>query len=227
MMVASAESPVLNHMQLKDLVYEHLRRSIIEGEYEVGAALREVDISTSLGVSKTPVREALVRLQSDRFVELIPYRGAVVTGYSRRDVREMYEVREIVEGRCAARMAEADDDGARDELQNNLKDTWDAVSRGDVDAVIDLFEKFDGLIYAHAENRWFADLIDDLEGHQRRIGRPTVEIPGRIETSTRQHQAICDAILARDAETAEAAMREHVRSVLADRLGNFPDDDAA
>ena len=209
MMVASAESPVLNHMQLKDLVYEHLRRSIIEGEYEVGAALREVDISTSLGVSKTPVREALVRLQSDRFVELIPYRGAVVTGYSRRDVREMYEVREIVEGRCAARMAEADDDGARDELQNNLKDTWDAVSRGD------------------AENRWFADLIDDLEGHQRRIGRPTVEIPGRIETSTRQHQAICDAILARDAETAEAAMREHVRSVLADRLGNFPDDDAA
>lgn len=226
-MAAPTESPVLNHMQLKDRVYEHLRRTIIEGEYAVGAALREVDISTALGVSKTPVREALVRLQSDRFVELIPYRGAVVKGYSRRDVREMYEVREIVEGRCAARMADSDDGAARGELQRNVKETWDAVGRGDIDSVIALFEKFDSLVYAHAENRWFADLIDDLEGHQRRIGRPTVEIPGRIERSTQQHEAICDAIVARDSVAAEAAMREHVRSVLADRLGNFADDDAA
>ncbi len=222
-MGGTADSVELNHMQLKDRVYQYLRRAIIAGDFEVGAALREVDISVSLGVSKTPVREAFVRLQSDRFVELIPYRGAVVSGYSRRDVREIYEVREMVEGRCAARMAESADEALLDQLQCNVRQARDAADSGDIAAVIDSFEKFDGLIYSQADNRWISDIIDDLEGHQRRVGRPTVDIPGRVERSIKQHQAICDAIVKRNASGAEAAMRKHVRSVMTDQLKSFQD----
>lgn len=217
-MSTTAETVELNHMQLKDRVYQYLRRAIINGEYEIGTALREVDISTSLGVSKTPVREAFVRLQGDRFVELIPYRGAVVSGYSISDIKELYEVREIVEGHCAATLADLADDELRDNLRRNVDATREAVQAGNTDAIVELLEDFDDLIYSQNGNHWISDIIDDLEGHQRRIGRPTVEIPGRIDRSVRQHQTIADAVSAHDAAAAEAAMREHVRSVMNDQL---------
>ncbi|MDQ6523148.1 GntR family transcriptional regulator [Nocardioides sp. LHD-245] len=211
----------LRHLQLKDRVYEHLRNAIIGGDFAIGAALREVDISTSLGVSKTPVREAFVRLQKDRFVDLIPYRGAVVAGYSRRDLREMYEVRELLEGRCAARAAEADDDQLRADLQRNVEETRQAVEEDRLERVIELFENFDRLIYSGSDNKWINDIIHDLDGHQRRIGRLTVGIPGRIEHSLSEHEKICAAILKRDAAAAEKRMRAHVRSVMTDQLRSF------
>ena len=75
---------------MKDRVYRHLRDGIIDGTYDTGAALREVEIASRLGVSKTPVREAFVRLEKDRLVELIPYRGAIVAGYSAADLEEHF-----------------------------------------------------------------------------------------------------------------------------------------
>lgn len=213
----------LEHLQLKDRVYQHLRRAIISGEYETGAALREADISASLGVSKTPVREAFVRLQGDRFVELIPYRGAVVTGYSRRDLREVYEVREIVQGRCAARAASSGDDELRSALRQNVRDAREAISIStrQIEDVVAVFEAFDRLIYSQAGNGWINDIVADIEGHQRRIGRPTVDIPGRIERSAGEHERICEAIMMRDVAAAERLMRVHVNSVMNDQLATF------
>lgn len=221
------------HLQLKDRVYQYLRKAIIDGDFEIGTALRELDLSSLLGVSKTPVREAFVRLQSERFVELIPYRGAVVAGYSRQDLREIYEVRELVEGRCAARAALSDDDELRRALQHNVRETRKAVKTaksgksGDViskDAdVITLFEDFDRLLYAQSNNKWITDIIADLEGHQRRVGRPTAAIPGRIQRSAKEHEQICDAIVRRDPTAAETLMRSHVLSVMNDQLESFVD----
>ncbi|MFG1954059.1 GntR family transcriptional regulator [Micromonospora sp. NPDC048830] len=213
------------HLQLKDRVYEYLRRGIINGDFKVGTALREVDISTSLNVSKTPVREAFVRLQKDRFVELIPYRGAIVAGYTRRDLREVYEVRELVEGRCAARAAESRNDELYEALQRNVRETRKAIDEGKIDEVISLFENFDRLIYSQCDNKWMNDIINDLEGHQRRIGRLTVDIPGRIEHSLEEHERIWTAIVRQDAAAAEKHMRAHVRSVMGDQLENFVGDE--
>lgn len=214
------------HLQLKDRVYEYLRRAIINGDYEIGSALREIDISTALRVSKTPVREAFVRLQKDRFVELIPYRGAIVAGYTRRDLREVYEVRELVEGRCAARAASSGDDELAEALRRNVRDTQNAVENDQIDDVISLFENFDRLIYSQSDNKWINDIIHDLEGHQRRIGRLTVDIPGRIAHSLAEHEKIATAIIRQDAPAAEQFMRAHVISVMSDQLESFAGDDA-
>ncbi len=224
----TTESPAtaeLQHLQLKDRVYEYLRRAIINGDYEVGAALREIDIASSLGVSKTPVREAFVRLQKDRFVNLIPYRGAIVAGYSRRDLREVYEVRELVEGRCAARAASSGNDDLCDQLRVNVKDTKAAIEAGEIAEVIRLFESFDRLIYSQSDNKWMNDIIHDLQGHQERIGRLTVDIPGRIQHSVSEHEKICTAIVRQDAAAAEKHMRAHVLSVMSDQLENFVSDE--
>lgn len=215
------------HLQLKDRVYEYLRHGIINNEFPVGAALREVDIANSLGVSKTPVREAFVRLQKDRFVNLIPYRGAMVAGYSSRDLREIYEVRELLEGRCAARAAESADEDFIRRLTANVENSRAAHEDGRTDDLIALFEEFDQLIFSQADNNWISQLIEDFDGHQRRIGRLTVAIPGRLEHSIAEHQGVCSAIIDRDPAAAEQLMRHHVLSVMADQLDSFVGDQPA
>src|ERR1700683_75049 len=93
------------HRQLKDAVYLQLRDDIISGALPAGAVLRGVELVARFGVSKTPLRDALVRLQKDGFVDIPPYRSAVVTGYSETDLREIYELRELLEGACARQAA--------------------------------------------------------------------------------------------------------------------------
>ena len=86
-------------------MYLQLRDNIVNGVLPPGAVLREAELATRFGVSKTPLRDALVRLYKDGFVEIPPYRSAVVVGYSRTDLREIYELRELLEGACARQAA--------------------------------------------------------------------------------------------------------------------------
>lgn len=212
----------LEHLQLKDRVYHHLRNGIIDGTYDTGAALREVEIASRLGVSKTPVREAFVRLEKDHLVQLIPYRGAIVAGYSASDLTEISEIRQLVEGACACSAAEHATAEEIADLERNVQQSRDALAKQKVTQVAKLFDAFDQLIYRHARNKWLTELIENLEGHQRRIGRLTVAIPGRLERSVDEHQQICEAIKAHNGRRAEREMREHVASVMADRLASFP-----
>lgn len=206
---------------MKDRVYRHLRDGIIDGTYDTGAALREVEIASRLGVSKTPVREAFVRLEKDRLVELIPYRGAIVAGYSAADLEEISEIRQLVEGACASSAAANATDEEIAELERNIQQSQDALAKGKVAQVAKLFDTFDQLIYRHSRNKWLTELVENLEGHQRRIGRLTVAIPGRLERSVEQHEQIVEAIKARNERRAERDMRAHVASVMSDRLTSF------
>lgn len=220
-MVAPDREAAFEHLQLKDRVYHHLRAGIVDGSYVVGAALREVDVASRLGVSKTPVREAFVRLEKDRLVELIPYRGAVVAGYSAEDLQEISQVRQLIEGACAKSAAQYSTEADDAEMEANIAESVTALAAGDVATVVELFDTFDQLIYRHSHNKWIDDLIENLEGHQRRIGRLTVEIPGRMAKSLAQHQQIHDAIKSRDGAKAERQMRAHVASVMSDQLKSF------
>lgn len=211
----------LEHMQLKDRVYHHLRDGIIDGTYDVGVALREVEIAQRLGVSKTPVREAFVRLEKDRLVELIPYRGAVVAGYTAADLEEISQVRQLVEGACARSAARHATEKDVAEIERNVELSREALGKGRVERVAQLLDAFDQLMYRHSRNKWLDELVENLEGHQRRIGRLTVDIPGRLEKSVEQHQRILDAIRNRDERRAERAMQSHIASVMDDRLKAF------
>ena len=95
----------VEHRQLKDWVYLKLREEIVATQLPPGYVLREAELAARFGVSKTPLREAFVRLEKDGFVQIAPYRSAVVSGYSRQDLREIYEVRELLEGQCAREAA--------------------------------------------------------------------------------------------------------------------------
>jgi DNA-binding GntR family transcriptional regulator len=217
-----SEAGIERPAQLKDVVYERLRTEIIESKLRPGDPLREAELSKRLGVSKTPIREALVRLQRDRLVELVPYKGAVVSGYTRSDLAHIYQLRELLEGACArdaARSATPDDLSL---LATIVRETNAALAAGDEVRMAELFYAFDEVVYRQTQNPYIVDLIANLGVHLYRIGQLTLAIPGRFKTSAEQHEQIYEAILRRDAVEAEARMREHVTSVMVDQLAEFP-----
>jgi DNA-binding GntR family transcriptional regulator len=214
------------HRQLKDAVYLQLRDDIISGALPAGAVLREAELVARFGVSKTPLRDALVRLQKDGFVDIPPYRSAVVTGYSETDLREIYELRELLEGACARQAALHINGDALAELARIVRDSAACLSGDDVvpgkqEELAGLIQQFDLALYAQSRNSRIDQMVGNIRGHVQRIGRLTTGIPGRLAKSVAEHQAIYEAIAQRDGAAAEALMRGHIGSVMADQLASI------
>ena len=230
-MTVAQEHGEVVHRQLKDAVYAQILEEIVDGTLPAGYALREGELAARFGVSKTPLRDALVRLQADGLVSIPPYRSAVVVGYSPRDLQEIYEVRELLEGACArdAALAISADDLA--ELSALMRDSaaciaggpglGSTVADGQEQALAVLIDRFDVIMYAQSRNRRINEMVANIRNHIRRIGQLTTRIPGRMVKSVAEHQAIYEAIVQRDGTAAEAAMRRHIRSVMADQLANI------
>lgn len=214
----------VEHRQLKDSVYLKLRQEIVTATLPPGYVLREAELAARFGVSKTPLREAFVRLEKDGFVQIAPYRSAVVTGYSQQDLREIYEVRELLEGLCAreAAVSIATEDLAA--LNRIVRDSTAAFEAGDTDRLTALLDEFDVVLYAQSRNSRIIAMLENIRDHVTRIGRLTVAIPGRMGTSVREHQAIYEAIVQRDGPRAETLMRQHILSVMADQLASLDPD---
>ena len=211
----------VEHRQLKDWVYLKLREEIVATQLPPGYVLREAELAARFGVSKTPLREAFVRLEKDGFVQIAPYRSAVVSGYSRQDLREIYEVRELLEGQCAREAAVniATEDLAA--LNRIVRDSAAALAQDDTGRLAALLDEFDVLLYAQSKNSRITAMLNNIRDHVTRIGRLTMAIPGRMGTSVREHQAIYEAIVQRDGQRAETLMRQHILSVMADQLANL------
>jgi DNA-binding GntR family transcriptional regulator len=223
--VAEEQGEVV-HRQLKDAVYAQILEKIVDGTLPAGYALREGELAARFGVSKTPLRDALVRLQADGLVSIPPYRSAVVVGYSRHDLREIYEVRELLEGACArdAALTISADDLA--ELSTLMRDSAACIADGNVadgqeQALAVLIDRFDVIMYAQSRNQRINEMVANIRNHIRRIGQLTTRIPGRMVKSVAEHHVIYEAIVQRDGMAAEAAMRRHIRSVMADQLANI------
>jgi DNA-binding GntR family transcriptional regulator len=219
--MTSAAGDGVEHRQLKDSVYLKLRQEIVTAQLPPGYVLREAELAARFGVSKTPLREAFVRLEQDGFVQIAPYRSAVVGGYSRQDLREIYEVRELLEGLCAreAAVSIATEDLAT--LNRTVRDSAAALEAGDTERLAALLDEFDVLLYAQSKNSRITAMLNNIRDHVTRIGRLTVAIPGRMGTSVREHQGIYEAIVQRDGLRAETLMRQHILSVMADQLANL------
>ena len=214
------------HRQLKDAVYAQILEKILDGTLPAGYALREGELAARFGVSKTPLRDALVRLQAEGLVSIPPYRSAVVVGYSQGDLREIYEVRELLEGACAreAALTISTDDLA--ELSQLIRDSALCIVGGEVlpgqqETLAALIDRFDVIMYAQCRNRRINEMVANIRNHIQRIGRLTTRIPGRMVKSVREHQAIYEAIVQRDGAAAETAMRRHILAVMADQLVNI------
>ena len=204
--------------KVTDWVYEELKSAIVDLRLAPGDPLREATLADQLGVSKTPIREALTRLEQEGLVETTSFKGAVVTGYSRQDLLEIYELRELLENAAARTAAESMADADRDRLDRICRESRKLKKNHDAAGLAALISAFDDVLFEQVRNSRIRALIENLRAHLTRIGHLTAEIPGRIEASVDEHEKILEAIAARDPELAERQMREHIRSVRDDQL---------
>jgi GntR family transcriptional regulator, rspAB operon transcriptional repressor len=204
--------------KVTDWVYAELKRAIVGLRLAPGEPLREATLAEQLGVSKTPIREALSRLEQEGLVATASFKGAVVTGYSRQDLLEIYELWELLETAAARAAAESMTERQRVPLDRMVAEGRRLRGSADMAALAALISEFDDVLVEHVRNSRILALMENLRVHLTRIGHLTAGVPGRVETSADEHERIIEAIAARDPAQAEQRMREHIRSVCEDRI---------
>jgi DNA-binding GntR family transcriptional regulator len=205
--------------QLERRVYEQLLDDIVGGAVAPGEQLVEARIAEDLGVSKTPVREALIRLQRDGLVEIEPYRGARVLQPSEQDVIEIFELRVCIEAHVARDLAERQPPEVLKRLRKSIIASRAALDRRDKRAFVKSLRDFNDALAAGCGNQRMAKVLSELRNILELIGNTSLRVPGREHRSIDEHEAIASAIERGDPEAAMRATAEHILSVQRDSLG--------
>jgi DNA-binding GntR family transcriptional regulator len=205
-----------------DRAYAWTRGRILRGELRGGDMISEGDVSASVGVSRTPVREAFLRLEAEGYLKLYPKRGAMVVPVTEADTREMLEARLLIEPWAAEQVARRDDRAAiAASLRREVDQLVDAHRRRDLAAYHDADRTFHESILDASRNHLVASFYQGLRDRQLRAGAMAVQVAaGREDEIPLEHRRIVDAIEAGDAESAALAMRAHIATTWKALLGD-------
>ena len=194
--------------------YEALCAEIRSGALPPGARLLESEIAARLNVSRTPVREAIRRLEAEGLVDHEPRSGAVVRRLDYAEIMELYEMRTVLEGTAARLAARAASPAELDELQA-INDEMAEVRGPDLAR---LNRQFHLLLCRSARNRFLLRSTESIDNTLLILGPSSMEQPARAKKAVREHRAVLAALLARDGKAAEAAMRAHLEQAQRTRL---------
>jgi DNA-binding GntR family transcriptional regulator len=193
-------------------VADQIRERIRTGRLTPGHRLVVSELTREFGVSRGPAREALSRLETEGLIEITPNRGAAVRQMSRRDVVELFEVREMLEGRAARLAAQNIDAGNnRVEMLEALAEAQRWSRTEEVLGYSDANEAFHNLVFLQADQRLLSTLVGQTQTHVYRVLVDAYFSIDRVRAASVQHEQIIEAILAGDGTRAEAAMQRHVR----------------
>jgi DNA-binding GntR family transcriptional regulator len=191
-------------------VAEELRRAIISGELAPKSQVSEAALAAEHGVSRTPIREALKQLETEGLVRIVPRVGTFVSAPSWPDIVELSQVREVIEGLAARLAAQRGDHAVVTSLGHAVENMRKAAAAGDLErAAVHGTDFHDAVVIGSGSRKllqFYRQLMNQMTYH-----RLAYQQAGRTEASAEEHAAILEAIVARDADAAEYAMREHVR----------------
>ena len=193
-------------------VAERLRERIFAHELPPGSWVDEQALAEQYGISRTPLREALKVLASEGLVTLKPRRGCYVTEISDRDLDEVFGVMALLEGECAHLAASRADEAGLARLRAIHAELERAASGHDINGFFEANQAFHQAVQEIADNRWLQHVITDLRKVIRLSRHHSLFSEGRLQQALAEHRDILDALLARDAATAETRMRHHIRS---------------
>ena len=220
---APSQNPhALRHGSRSEHVYRWLRDAIRQGEFKSGRRVMEIEVAQWLKVSRTPVRDAIRRLESEGMLEYAPRNGLVVAWLDRQAVMELYVMRETLEG-TAARLC------ARHASDMEIQDLVDLVERerqleGDYEGLARHNWRFHKAIHRGAHNRYLEKSMASVNDSMGLLGTPLMLLPHRAQTAAAEHARLAEAILRRNPEAAEEAARAHVRAAQRERLKRlFPE----
>ena len=199
--------------------YRRLMLEIRAGGLRPGDRLLEADLAKRLGISRTPVREAIRQLEAEGLVVHVPRVGAAVRSLDPGEVTELYEMRGVLEGTAARLAARAASSVEIEEL--GAINAEMAAARGDPARLYELNRQFHAALLDAARNRYLARSVAGLQKTLYLLGPTTLEEDARAKGAVEEHEAVLAALRARDEQAAEQAMRQHVAAAHAIRLRQF------
>lgn len=202
--------------------YTRIRDAIERHQYQPGERMREADLAKSLGISRTPTRDALKQLEVEGLLEAAPRRGLVVATLDQQHLTEIYALRDVLEALAARLAARQASEAEISTLRANLERQAE-TSSDDIDALIRLNSQFHNTVYRASRNRYLVDALHALQTPLALVPGTTYSDPGRPAQALRQHQRLVDAIEQRDQDQAEAVAREHMRDGERIRLQRLAD----
>ena len=200
----------LNKRPLYEEVAERLREQIFAHQMAPGSWVDEQSLALQLGISRTPMREAIKVLAAEGLITMYMNRGAYVTEVDRRDLEQIFTVLSLLEGQAAKETALRATEDQLTELDNLHHRLEKAAADRDLDQFFEINVKFHELIQDIAGNRWMNNTIADLRKVLKLQRRDSLNRTGRMQNSVIEHRQILEAILKRDPIAAEAAMRKHL-----------------
>ena len=202
---------------LRGKVFQKLREDILSGVYQDGDELREAAIGEEMGVSRTPVREALRQLELEGLVALVPNRGAYVTGITRKDVCDVYKIRSLLEGLCARWATEHITEKQIEALEEViLLSEFYLKKEGQEQArqVAELDGKFHKILYEASNSRILEHVLSDFHKYVKMARTMSVGEQDRAVRSVEEHREILEAIKQKDAGRAEQLADRHIMKVM-------------
>lgn len=195
---------------LRGKIFNILRQQILDGKYLPGDNLIETKLAEELGVSRTPIREAIRQLELEGLVDSIPNKGVVVKGITEKDIEDIYTIRQILEG-LAAEWAV---DKITDEELAELKDIYELMEfytkKGDIEQVAKLNTRFHEVIFKATKSGVLQNILTDFQYYVQWARYKSLKSPGRSNEALQEHKKILDAFMEHDCENAEKLVTAHI-----------------
>nr|MBP8672922.1 GntR family transcriptional regulator [Synergistales bacterium] len=203
---------IRDYKNAREAAFEKIKEAIIKGHFKPGEKLVEQTLAQEMGVSRTPVREAIRRLEAEGFVVSIPRKGVVVSRADKEEIVQLYSIRAELEG-LAARWAieNADEDDIRklDEAISRMEET---AASGDLDGVVQSNALFHDAIAQASKSRILCTLLKTLQDNIQRFRFQSLHLPGRPEAALAEHKEIVAAIKEKKTEEADRLLKEHLQN---------------
>ena len=204
----------MENTSLRSRVFHQIRNDILNGKYQKGDELTESALGKALGVSSTPVREALRQLALEGLVENVPNRGTFVTGISSQDVEDIYMIRSKLEGLCARLAAKRITAEQLVQLEEAAYLSDYHTMREHYEQVVELDSRFHELMYEACQSRILAHTLSEYHQYVKLARRHSIKHRVRIRKSNEEHQQILDAIRNHDGDRAEELATRHILNVI-------------
>lgn len=201
---------VEEYLPLRDVVFQTLRQAILKGELEPGERLMEIQLAERLGVSRTPVREAIRKLELEGLVVMVSRKGAEVASITEKNMRDVLEVRKALEELAVTLACQRMDESQFSQFDKQNHNFEDALKMGNLTEIAKQDIDFHEIIYMAAENERLQQMLNNLREQMYRYRLEYMKEEQQREKLVQEHQEIAKAIQTRDIERAKSAIRLHI-----------------
>lgn len=201
---------VTDKYSLRGRVFNRLREDILSGKYAEHEELKEMTIGEEMGVSRTPVREAFRQLELEGLIQIIPNKGAYVTGITEKDVKDIYMIRSLLEGLCARWATEHITEEKMEEMEENVYLAEFHAQKGHMEQLAELDNRFHDILYESCNSKILEHQLKDFHQYVLRVRKKTLANVSRGNQSNEEHRSIMEAIRDKNADLAEQLAHQHM-----------------